>query len=432
VTSSDYPIQVSIESDAFVTALAKGEFKPAAPPEFITVLGTVDLTSHPMGDRIEELPDVTISGDLIASGHSSLRKCRCNVLGKVELDGSMIEEFVPANIVNHAIYSGSEKFNVTGRFSAQNCPKLEKISGVFLEVVILDKSSVRSIQNDLHCRGDLSVASCHALEFLNCHAHRIIANKSSIREFGASTTCKYVSAEECPNLKKVTKIEGLQWAKYNGSAIEEISPDFRCSGSVFFHDCPLLKNISGRIHSVEVSRCALESVTNLTSTEMIISNCEKLPAVFSGVSLQAIVFASCSLQCLPAGLPEKTNVRIGGCENFCHLPAVWAGDLSLSDLSSLEGTPARFRCEGNVDISECSNMRKIEGRVGGDLWLMSGTENLKELNSSLEIGGDLRLAGNCGVRKLNCSISRDLIVNSCEINETGSSFTVLGNADFQG
>lgn len=432
VISKYDPILVHVEASDFITTLARGEFKPPLPPRHIVVRGTVDLVSHPMGSRVEELPSVTISGDLIASGKSTLKKCHCNVLGNVELDGSMIEEFSPSTNIPPAASDSPKTFNVHGRFSAQSCPRLGKISGIFLGSVLLDKSPVKAIQNDFRCHGDLSVSGCSRLEFLNCSAHRIVADKSSIREFGASTSCEYLSAEGCLLLKKATRIGGLQWAKYNGSAIEEVTPDFRCTGSVFLYNCPSLKKLSGKIHSVEVGRCALDSVVNLNATEVIISNCEKLPTTFSNVSVRAAVFASSSLLCLPEGLPKETNVRIASCKNFCHLPDSWNGDLSLSDLPSLERTPDRFRCEGNLDISECPSMRKMEGYVGGDLWLMSETPSLTELNSALKIGGNLRLAGNSGVKKLGCEIHRDLISNSCQINETSPSFTALGNADFQG
>jgi len=413
--------RVGVEN--FLEALADGSLPLQAKGRPIIVQGSVDLRAHPLAPVITEIPEVAITGDLAADNSCALRICRCKVAGSVTMDGSWIEEFTAPS--DHA---GS----VGGIFSAKDCPNLRKVSGKFNNDVYLSGSSIAEVLTDFVSTGELYLKGCMNLCRVDCSAWSIIADESSLREVGPSTAAENFSAQNCASLEAAFPISGLEWAKYNGSAVREVPASFLCDGPVYFNGCKKLRVLSGRMSKVEVSRSPLEEISSLEAEEIIFSECEKIPANMTRVKAKALIFDQCNIKKFPAGIPENASVRIGACPEFYKLPVVWGGGISLTGLPSFEATPVGFRCAGNFDAEDCPNLTRLRGRIGGDLWLLSGLGRLYELGSDLEVAGDLTLSGLTEVKKLDCKVGRDVVAGRAQINETGPKFSVGGDVDLHG
>lgn len=414
---------LEISPERFLGAIAAGTLRSEAGGRGIIVRGSVDLRGHALGGAITEMPDAAITGDLAADGGCALRTCRCRVSGSVTLDGSLIEEF---NAKPDRVGS------VGGKFSARNCPALRRIAGKFRNDVNLDGSGIGAIGGEFECLGSLGVERCMSLRLIDCRAWSVIADGSALEEIGPNAVVENLCAEDCAGLEKAFPVAGLRWAKYDGSGIREVPPEFRCDGPAYFKRCRKLRKLAGHADKFEVSMAPLERVSGVKAGEIILSECPRLPDNMPGTRAKALVFSRCGIEKFPGGIPEDTCVRVGDCRKFSRLPAFWKGDISLYDLPALRGTPRDFRCEGNFDACDCGAMDHLGGKIGGNLWLMDGTGRLRELGDDLEIGGDLTIAGLAGVRRLNCRVGKDVIAGGSRIRETGGSFFAGGDADFHG
>jgi hypothetical protein len=414
---------LTIKAEEFLSQLASGVFLEKSKGRRVIVQGDIDLRKHRLKSQIDNIPDVSITGNLVANGECALRTCLCRVSGDVNLDGSPIEEFISVpDLVS----------SVSGHFSAKGCTQLRKISGKFLKDVNLDKSSIPVIGSDFCCEGDLSVKGCRKIRLLDCSAYAILADDSSLERFGPNVSADGVSAERCSRFTLLTPITGLRWGKFDGSGVREVDSRFKCAGPVYYKRCRHLTKLSGSSMTVEVSMAPLQSVTGLQSDEIIFTDCAVLPESMAGMRAKVLVFARCTMRALPAGLSPKASLRIGGCPHFSQLPNRWSGDLSISQLPSLESTPSEFRCEGNFDIAECPNLRTIAGFVGGNLQIMCGTPSLHHLGENLQVAGDLKVAGDSGAKSLNCKIGGGLSAKASHISETGAKLRVGEWGDFSG
>lgn len=412
---------VELDPETFLQMSAAWTTSEVVGESRIIVKGDVDLRGHPLRGKILCLPAAAITGNLYVDQTCVLRICKCRVSGDVNLNGSLIEQFTPAPDL-----AGS----VSGIVWAKDCSHLGKISGSFRKDVHLDRSSIESLHSDFTCSGNLSVEGCSRLRELDCHAWSILADGSSLEKFGPNTTADNISAEGCANLEVVTPITGLRWAKFDGSGVREVHRGFRCAGPAYFKRCRRLTALSGHAMTFEVSMSPLESVSGLRANEVIFTDCVRLPDSMAGLHSKTLVFARCGIEELPRDLTNGASLRLGSCPNFSRLPSLWRGDLSLAELPALLSTPSDFRCQGSLDVAECTNLFKISGVVGGELQIMCGTESLQSLDSDLEVRGDLRLAGDSAVTFLNCKVSGGVAAKGSQVSETGASFRVGGWGDF--
>lgn len=412
-----------IKPPELLDQLTSGTFAQNFGGRKVVVQGNIDLRKHRRKDLIENIPDIAITGNLFADGECALRSCRCRVSGDVNIDGSLVEEFMPTPDL-----AGS----VTGRFSAKGCVKLKKISGKFLGDVYLDGSSIPEISSDFQCNGDLSVKGCRKIRLLDCGARTILADDSSLERFGPNASAECISVEKCSKFTILTPVTGLMWGNLRGSGVREVDSHFKCDGPVYYKRCRNLTKLSGSYATVEVSMAPLKSVTGLRSNEIIFTDCASLPESMAGLRSKVLIFARCSMKELPSGLTPQSSLRIGACPHFSQLPQHWSGDLSISQLPSLKATPLKFRCGGNFDIAECPNLRSISGFVGGNLQIMSGTPSLRHLDSNLEVAGDLRITGDSGITFLNCKVGGGVSAKTSRISETGENLWVGGWGDFAG
>jgi hypothetical protein len=412
-----------ISSEDFIGALCAGTLAKQSEGRSVVVRGDVDLRDNDHTAAIVEIPEVSIIGNLVADGSCALRTCRCGVDGNVTLDGSLIEEFAP-------------KFDpagsVRGLFSAKECKNLRWISGKFNNDVNLNSSSIVEVGLDFSTSGELYLKGCTSLQKVNCSAWSIIADESSLSEVGSKTSAENFSAQNCSMLETAFPIEGLEWAKYDGSGVKEVPPSFYCDGPVYLNRCKKLRKLSGKMVNLEVSAAPLEQVSDLESDEIIFSECKKIPKNMTRIKAKYVIFDGCAIEKLPPGIPESSSVRIGACPNFSRLPAFWRGGLSLTGLPALEESPAGFHCGGNLDVEDCPNFSKLRGKVGGDLWLLSGLGRLRELGPDLTIVGDLTMSGLSEVEKLRCKIGRDVVAGRSLVIETGPELLVGGDLDLHG
>ncbi len=420
---------ITIEVETFLAEVAKGDFGKRRQGQKVFVNGTVNLRRHPLREKITELPEATIAGDLIADGGCALRVCRARVSGMVALDGSHVEKISPMMGAKNDLAG----VGLGGKVSARGCLNLRKISGLFHNDVSLDGSSIEEIGADFLCGGVLSVEGCGKLRFLDCTASSVIADESSLEETGPNATIENFSAEGCRNLSKATPILGLKWVKYDGSGVTEVHPNFTCKGPAYFKRCRKLTNLAGQAGSVEVSMAPLERVGNLRADNGIIfTDCNKLPTGMGGMRSKTLVFARCDLEELPSGIHPDTAVRIGQCPNFSKLPAHWRGEISLTELPTLRETPKRFKCTGKFSAEACENLNKVAGFVGGDLHLMGGLPRLASLDDDLEVGGDLWVSSHASLLNLSCKVRGTLTAREGTIQSTGAKLEVGGDADFYG
>lgn len=410
----------------FLIALAAGNLEGGAAGRSIIVQGSVDLRGHPLGVEIREIPKVAITGDLIADHTCALRTCRCKVAGKVTLDGSPIEEFS-----DHQVYAGKAG-TVGGMFSARECMRLRRISGKFNNDVDLAGSGVEDVGVDFSCSGELGLQGCAKLRKVDCIAWSINADGSSLTQIGPNTVAENLSVANCSSLEEATPVNGLTWAKYDGSGIREVPPSFQCNGPVYFNGCKKLRSLSGRMLTVEVSMARLDRVADLEAEEIIFSNCAKVPESMTGIKTNAICFEQCGIEKFPGGTPEGASVRALGCRRFSQLPVVWRGSISLTDLPSLTETPEGFRCGRNLDVEDCPNLTRLRGKIGGDLWMLSGVGRLHELGGDLQVGGDLTISVLSEVQRLSCRVGKDVVAGRSQVRETGEKFSVGGDADLHG
>jgi hypothetical protein len=415
----------SIGVEDFIITLADGSLEPKAAGRSIVVRGSVDLRDHPLGRVIKEIPEVTITGDLIADRTCELRTCRCRVSGQVTLDGSPVEEFLGQ------VYAGGAG-TVGGMFSARECAGLRRISGKFNNDVDLAESGIVVVGEDFCCSGELGLQGCLRLREVDCVAWSINADGSSLTQVGPNTVVENLSVVNCSSLTVAAPVTGLTWAKYDGSGIREVPPSFRCDGPVYLNGCKKLRSLSGHMLTVEVSGARLDWVADLETSEIIFSNCAKLPENMTRIKAKAICFDHCGIEKFPGGIPEGASVRVGGCRHFSQLPVVWKGGISLTNLPSFTETPRGFRCDKNFDVEDCPSMTRLGGRIGGDLWILSGVGGLRELGEDLQVDGDLTMSGLSEVQRLNCRVGKDVVAGRSQVRETREKFSVGGDADLHG
>ncbi len=420
-TKTDDGESRGLEVEEFLRIVSEGRSIERIEGERVIVQGSVDLRGHPLRSKITHLPDVVITGNLEADSGCALRTCQCRVEGDVNLDGSHVEEFCPAPY----LVGGAD-----GNFSAKGCANLRKLEGKFLKDVHLDGAGIQSIGATFYCKGNLAVERCLNLSLLNCRAWSVIADGSSLEGFGPNMAADNISAEGCRNLQIVTPVTGLRWGKFDGSGVREVHPNFHCHGPAHFKRCRQLKKMAGKAMTVEVSMAPLESVTRLQADEIIFTDCARLPSSMAGMQSKTLVFARCGMHELPEGIASDTTLRLGACPNFSRLPSRWRGSLSLSQLPALKTTPTDFKCDGDFDIAECVEFHEIRGFIGGELQIMCGTPSLRHLGENLEVGGDLRIAGDSGVTLLNCKVGGGLCAKFSRLTETREKLRVGGWADF--
>lgn len=417
----------TIGAEDFLEALMLGNLDELSGGREIIVRGSVDLRRHPLRHVITEIPDAGITGDLAADETCALKVCKARVRGSVMLDGSDIEDFSPEPDL-----AGGVEWGVTGTVSAKRCARLRRIAGVFNNDVSLDGSGIQAIGADFRCEGELSVEACPKLRLLDCTATTVIADGSSLEATGPNAAIENFTAEGCARLGEATPIHGLRWAKYDGSGITSVHPQFLCQGPAYFKRCRKLASLSGSVRKIEVSMAPLERISGLKTGEAIFTDCKKLPSHFGGFSSATLVFARCALEELPAGIPQDTHVRIGACPNFSRLPSHWRGDISLTQLPSLTETPPGFRCRGKFDAEDCKNLRLLAGTVDGGVRLLTGLPRLQHLGRDLEVGGDLWVSPNAGVLSIGCRVRGSVVARAGTLRETSPELEVEGDGDFHG
>ncbi len=414
---------VTVDPKTFLLALSSPSSTALCrPDQHLIVKGNVDLRKHPQKSKITELPESSISGDLLVDETCALRVCRSRIAGSVKIDGSLIEEFLPAPDL-----AGS----VTGKMSAKNCARLRRIAGVFNNDVTLDGSGIQELGPDFQCKGNLSLEGCNQLRLLDCSAWSAIADNSTLEKTGPNAAIENFSAERCLRLAEASPIARLRWAKFDGSGVTKVHPKFTCAGPVSFRRCRKLASLNGAAQTVEVSMAPLERIGNLTADEAIFTDCKGMPTNMSGLRVKALVFARCGLKEIPAGIQPSTPIRIGDCSEFSRLPSHWKNDISLTGLPSLKSTPPGFRCLGKFDVENCVNLAEISGVIDGGLYLMAGLPKLRTLGSSLEVRGDLWISPQAGVSVLGCKVFGSLTARAGTIRETLPSLAVGGHGDFQ-
>lgn len=390
----------------------------------ILVGGDVDLRKHPLRKVIEVLPRCTIVGNLYADGDCALRKFQGTVAGNVVLDGSSIEEFSDEE-------GGLFSTPVSGNFSAKRCRRLKTLYGTYGADVDLSESGVENLGEKFSCTGTLSLKKCQNLKTIDCSAGMIVAEYSSLEETGPNTRAARFYADGCQNFRVATAIAGLQYAKYDGSGVMSVSHDFRCRAEASFLRCRRLTNIAGEILRVEVSCAPLERIDGLRCRDILFLDCENLPDTFRRFHADTAEFVRCGFSQLPAGIPESAGLTIAKCRNFFRLPKRCKGDLKLQELPQISEVPEGFFCGGNLEVKNCEGLTEINGVVGGDLEMLSGSSRVTHLGIGLEVRGNLYVCPNSSVRTLDCAVGGKLqCAEGSVIRETGSRFRVARQADF--
>lgn len=417
---------IFLEADEFLRAVAEGHLASKTGGRRVVVRGDLDLRLHPLRKSIINLPNAVITGNLIVDETCNLETCKCLVIGEVVLSDSPIEEFTPFSDPM------GEEGIATGKVTALRCKRLKKITGLFGGEVNLGEAGVEEISEDFSCKGNLSLIRCMELRLVNCRAAAIAADESSLSIIGPGAVTDNLSVKGCSSLKAVTPIEGLRWAKYDDSGVIEVHPQFRCAGPAYFKRCLSLVSISGRIDTVVVSLAALEQADGLRVSAITFTDCQFSPEGLAGMRAEKITFNGCSMKELPRGIPTAANLTVDGCPEFSKLPARWAGGISLYGLPSLRVTPPHFVCGGKLDIAECETLIRVGGKIGGDLYLMDGMLELKELRDDLLIEGDLWLSQRSKVETIGCRVDGGVWADGVGLRSSTTSFSVGGDAVFRG
>ena len=392
-------------------------------PEELVVEGHVNLFSWADREKIVALPRAEILGDLRAQNCTSLEKVECSVRGSANLNGSGVRIFCASAGVDGPLYMAG-------------CHRLEKLTGWVSGGVDLTESSIVSLGEEFSCRGTLQVDCCKKLTLLDCHVGGdLSAERSGLSAFGPNFCCRGdLKLWHCMNLKKLGNLSPAPRDVFLGSSgVEEIGLGFHCTGALMLRDVEHLISLSGSIsENLDLDGgSALESIKNLTvGGEMSVSDCPRLRTVdFKASSAK---FARCAMETLPAS-SASDELLVRHCENFSSMGGRWAGDVTLSDLSSLRMTSENFECSGCLLIRSCVNLESLEGKIGG-VATLSQVPKLKNLRPSLKVGQNLVLAcPDSQLSSIACHVDGDLIVMGCAGKfATEAPMRVGGNALFHG
>lgn len=354
------PRKISVEE--YIT-FAQG-WSPHLPFDKVVVSGDVNLGKIRNGASVKFLPPAAIEGDLIAGSIDlGLEEAYCEIMGDALFASQSFRSFAGKS--------------VSGEFVAEGCLGLKYLGGEFGKSVNLSRSGIRKLDKNFKCAGNLDVTGCRFLEEVNSRiGGSLNAKLSGLKKIG--TQCVIggdVDISHCAQLRRLGKVGSPQNVTARSAALEEISPDFFCQGSLTLQLCHCLETVSGTCGgSATVLQSSLIQLKKFTcGGSLSIRHCSEFKKLEASVA-EDIDLSDCeSLTRLSSSCRPNGVLRIGAGVGLRGISGHFKAEVNLFALEDLKEITANFSCDRDLLLRNCGNLEKICGRIGGNLVLHGST-----------------------------------------------------------
>jgi len=352
---------------------------PSLPFERVTVAGDVNLGKIQHGSSVKFLPPATIEGDLIASNLDlSLQEVHCDIGGDVLIASQSFRHFA-GNFVS-------------GEFVAEGCLALDFLAGEFGKNVNLARSGIRDLGRNFKCSGNLDVTGCRSLRAINSVVGgSLTAKLSALENFGDHCAISGdVDISHCAQLRHLGKIGSPKNVIARTAALESVSPNFFCRGSLTLQLCHCLETVSGVCGgSASIIQSTLSQIKKFTCGDSLsIRHCSELKTIEASVA-QDVDLSDCeSLTRLSSACRLSGVLRIGGGVALKDISGHFKAEVNLSSLENLKEIPSKFSCERDLLIRNCRNLEKICGNIGGNL-MLNGSQSVEHISEECQVAGSM-------------------------------------------